>query len=388
MTSQAQKKLITILFMISMFLSTFCNADIKSGISAYRKKEFSKAIKLLVPYESKNEPEAHYWLGKMYRYGKGTEKSLVKAKNLFEKGGSVSHPYSMWELANMYGDGVGVEQDIPRAEKLLKDAVKKSNPNQKKNLEGWIARLKPFEKKQSGKSNSKSTDPGKGNKASILKTYSFVIYPGLIIFIILAAISIVCKAKSVDYSRSDFVKVDLDTFLETFLFRAGVSGIFMIVASFIFKAPGLAVAGALTAAYGFFLYRQTDIFYLLDTRKKKILYNFQFLGISKISNEVPFSNVITLSIDSVEQKRKRSSRGSSSWVRWADNSVHVLQNSGSKFQISKIFKSLRDAEKLGEKLAKVIDCPFVSAPGEFCRLKVRKNPDTKKWEVFHQEPLK
>lgn len=67
------------------------------------------------------------WLGKMYRYGRGTKKDLQKAVDFLTRAASLGNHEASRLLGDMYAKGIGVGVDEKRAAELYEKAVAKDN---------------------------------------------------------------------------------------------------------------------------------------------------------------------------------------------------------------------------------------------------------------------
>lgn len=82
---------------------------------------------LLAVEEIGHDAYIQYRIGKMYRFGQGTEPNDVIAAELFEKSADQGNPFAQYSLGGMYYRGQGVEQDFVKAFELYCASAKKDN---------------------------------------------------------------------------------------------------------------------------------------------------------------------------------------------------------------------------------------------------------------------
>ena len=70
----------------------------------------------------KNYPLSYYYLGQLYKEGKGVGKDDEKAFFCFKLASDNQIAHAKYELALLYRDGIGTERDIKIARKLLLEA--------------------------------------------------------------------------------------------------------------------------------------------------------------------------------------------------------------------------------------------------------------------------
>ena len=61
-----------------------CAPTYENAYEHYSKGEYKDAVDLFKVLVATEDPCAQYWLGESYRLGRGVEKSVVKAKRLYE----------------------------------------------------------------------------------------------------------------------------------------------------------------------------------------------------------------------------------------------------------------------------------------------------------------
>lgn len=128
------------------------------GLHGYQhSQDYTKAFELFQEAAKKRKSVAYYYLGEMYRDGKGTERDLEQAKKWFTRayksehmmassalntvehmiGAEKGEPEAMHKLAAEYQYGWGVSDDIQEAIRWYKAAAEKGYPESQSSL-GFI----------------------------------------------------------------------------------------------------------------------------------------------------------------------------------------------------------------------------------------------------------
>ena len=105
----------TILFMFA--LNAFAS-DIEKAINLYNQKKFMQAFPIIEKEAKKGNSEAQYYLGRMYRWGEGTNINLKRAVYWYDKGAIQKNRKAQNNLGIMYANGLGVKKDPKKAIKL------------------------------------------------------------------------------------------------------------------------------------------------------------------------------------------------------------------------------------------------------------------------------
>jgi len=85
------------------------------GIEAFLAGDYATALGELEPLADQGVSGAQYYLGEMYRAGKGVAQSYDKAANLFSKAAEGNKPYPQYRLGTFHEAGNGVAQDLTAA---------------------------------------------------------------------------------------------------------------------------------------------------------------------------------------------------------------------------------------------------------------------------------
>lgn len=117
--------------LLSIFLPiSIMAAPLEEALSAAKRKDFEKAVRLIRPLAERGNPEAQYFLGEMYDQGLGVERDIrgnrrdwSKAADWFEKAAAQGHAGAQHNLGVYHYYGWGVAKDEAAALKWLELAV-------------------------------------------------------------------------------------------------------------------------------------------------------------------------------------------------------------------------------------------------------------------------
>ena len=82
----------------------------QSGQEAYAQGDYSQAIKLLTPAAEAGNPNAQFYLGMIYDFGRGVPDNHEKANEWYQQAAVQGQDDAMYNLAISYQLGEGIEQ--------------------------------------------------------------------------------------------------------------------------------------------------------------------------------------------------------------------------------------------------------------------------------------
>jgi len=91
--------------------------------SAYEHGNYETAFGVLTPMADSGVPEAQYYLGLLYREGRGTPQDFQRAVELFQRASDQNAANATTALGIMYEVGSGVAKDLSAAAQLFKKAA-------------------------------------------------------------------------------------------------------------------------------------------------------------------------------------------------------------------------------------------------------------------------
>jgi uncharacterized protein len=97
--------------------------ELQSGIAAYERGDYAKALKVLGPLAERGDKYAQSHLGAMYLHGLGVEKDFAKALTWNRKAAEAGLAGSQHMLGQMYWTGTGVPKDYDEAAKWYQRAA-------------------------------------------------------------------------------------------------------------------------------------------------------------------------------------------------------------------------------------------------------------------------
>lgn len=124
------------------------NPALKDGISAFQAGAFNIALETLEPLAKADNPEAAYWLGRMYEDGLGVKKDVDKAVTYYRKAAAKGLQNAKLRLGEIYFRGTEELQNFEKAHKWLERAAFGGNSVAQRELgtlyaNGWGAQKDP-----------------------------------------------------------------------------------------------------------------------------------------------------------------------------------------------------------------------------------------------------
>lgn len=101
--------------------------EFRDGLSAYRDKNYSKAIRIWRSLAEKGHDKAQYNLGIVYFQGAGASKDAKKAVKWFRKSAMQGYADAQYHLGLMFLNGEGVKQNDKNAGKWFRKAAEQGD---------------------------------------------------------------------------------------------------------------------------------------------------------------------------------------------------------------------------------------------------------------------
>ena len=108
-------------------------------VYSYEDEDLPLALKLLEPLLERNDPEAQYLMGSLYRQGKGVTKSVERANSLLDLAVGQGNADALAYKGYMYEYGDGVPQDLLKAFGAYESAAKQGNESAQVSLAEMLA---------------------------------------------------------------------------------------------------------------------------------------------------------------------------------------------------------------------------------------------------------
>lgn len=106
-------------------------ADYATGLKAYQKKEYGRALK---EFKAANDKNSHYNLGVMYFKGQGVKPDHLQGLEFFKKAAEEGHGNAQFILGTLYDKGEDVMQDRGVAAKWYRKAAEQGHVQAQFNL--------------------------------------------------------------------------------------------------------------------------------------------------------------------------------------------------------------------------------------------------------------
>ena len=99
-------KILKLLFIaiISIFLIS-CNQKNSQAIHYYKNKQYEKAYKIIKVDAGKGDPEAQYYLGKLYEKGKGIKEDFQEALYWYNESAKKNNSNALYRISQIYFEG-------------------------------------------------------------------------------------------------------------------------------------------------------------------------------------------------------------------------------------------------------------------------------------------
>lgn len=108
--------------------------DLDAGVAAYGKGEYQAALKLLRKPAENGDDEAQFFVGMLYRDGKGTARDTAAAMRLFRLAADQGYARAINAVGYAYDSGIGAPQDVGKAIEWYRKAVAANDPGALTNL--------------------------------------------------------------------------------------------------------------------------------------------------------------------------------------------------------------------------------------------------------------
>ena len=107
------RTLIATLTALMLFATTPAAAGgFEDGLAAYRAGDYQKAIGLWKQSAEQGNVRAQYFLGVMYKTGKGVPKDDFKAVHCYTKAAKQGNRHAQYQLGYRYSRGKGIPEDV------------------------------------------------------------------------------------------------------------------------------------------------------------------------------------------------------------------------------------------------------------------------------------
>ncbi len=121
-------KIKTVLFMLLLGFITPVVADyFDDAAKAWHSGDYATAAKLYRSLAARGHTKAQYWLGHMYKSGKGVPQDYAEAVKWYRKAAEQGHAEAQNNLGWMYTKGWGLPQDYAEAVRWYSKSAKQGN---------------------------------------------------------------------------------------------------------------------------------------------------------------------------------------------------------------------------------------------------------------------
>jgi tetratricopeptide (TPR) repeat protein len=118
---------VVVVFTALLVIPTFFRT-VEKGSAAYAQGDYAAALDILRPLAEDGEPTAEFYVGEMYRFGRGVKKDEAKAAAWYKKSAVQGSSDAQYALGMMYAFGIGVDADYVEAYRWLSLADLRLSP--------------------------------------------------------------------------------------------------------------------------------------------------------------------------------------------------------------------------------------------------------------------
>ena len=126
-------KTFILMLMLSFSHSAFAG-DLEDGLAAYKKQDFSIALRLWTPLAEKGNATAQSYLGMMYTKGNGVAQDYKTGVKWYSLAADQGEPAAQYNLGQAYANGQGVAQDYKTAFKWFERVAEQGLTSAQYNL--------------------------------------------------------------------------------------------------------------------------------------------------------------------------------------------------------------------------------------------------------------
>jgi hypothetical protein len=92
---------------------------VEKGSAAYAQGDYEKALSIMRPLADDGDATAQFYIGEMYRFGRGVKKDEARAAVWYKKGAVNGSSDAQYALGMMYANGIGLDADYIEAYRWL-----------------------------------------------------------------------------------------------------------------------------------------------------------------------------------------------------------------------------------------------------------------------------
>jgi len=118
----------------------WAGGPVEAGRAALERGEGKQALAHLLPQAEAGDPEACYWLGRLYFYDvPGVPADYAKARRWFSRAARAGHADAQYKLGGLYFAGRGVRRSLPQAIAWWRRAARQGQAEALNNLGALVA---------------------------------------------------------------------------------------------------------------------------------------------------------------------------------------------------------------------------------------------------------
>ena len=105
--------------LVALAITPLFMRTVEKGAAAYAVGDYTKAISILRPLADDGDSAAQYYMGEIYRFGRGVKKDEARSALWYKKAANNGSPEAQYSLGMMYATGIGLPIDFVEAYRWL-----------------------------------------------------------------------------------------------------------------------------------------------------------------------------------------------------------------------------------------------------------------------------
>lgn len=134
---------LTVMAALLLSVVTAWADPVEDGVAAYRRKDYSTALRIFRSTAAQGNAFAQHNLGVMYGNGQGTAQDYVEAMKWYRLAAAQGSAAAQFNIAVMYGNGQGVAKDLVHAHAWFKLSAESGDPESVRNRDLTKMRMTP-----------------------------------------------------------------------------------------------------------------------------------------------------------------------------------------------------------------------------------------------------
>ena len=106
-------------------------ASLRQGVSAFKRQDYVRASRVLIPLAERGDPAAQAYLGFLFETGRGVPQNYTEAAMWYRRSAEQGYGAAQFSLGLLYDKGFGVPRDVVEANKWLNLSTAIASPRER-----------------------------------------------------------------------------------------------------------------------------------------------------------------------------------------------------------------------------------------------------------------